>query len=421
MNKFILFLFLLSSTTIFSQMNFQKGYFIDENNHKVSCLIKNKDWINIPENFDYKLTENDIVQTINFKDLQEFRIFNTDLFYIKYKLDQDLKNQKNEVIEAKGNFIFLKVLLKGEGSLYEYFNDKSYFVYNLGDDDLKFLAAPIKKNKKGKIISDTFKSELYKNLKCDGFSVKTFKKLHYRQSELTKLFLEYNTCNGIGYDNFYNKRTKTKFRLKAIAGVNIHPSFSNEFSYVFEYDLPPSAGGGKGYDSDYGAINFDAQTNFSYGAEVEILLPLNRNKWSVFISPTYQKLSALSGSKEVGEHHFNYVIELSSISLIELPIGVRYYMNLDENTQVFTQLAMSTNLIISSDYSQGLEEIDSNFSSELGSSNKKNFNVFFGAGITYKKFALGVNYYFEKNIREGKNLSIDTKGAVSLFGSYTIF
>ena len=422
MRRFILFLFLLSSTTIFSQINFQKGYFIDKDNQKVNCLIKNKDWSKIPESFEFKLSENDEVQTTFINNVQEFRILDTDLFYIKYKLKQDIRDENYKLINLKGDDIFLKVLLKGDGSIFEYFNGDSYFFYELDDNGIVLIPIPKKKDKpKDKKTPKKYKSDLYASLKCDGLTIETFKKLNYRKYELTRLFSKYNSCKGTDFDNIYGKRTKTIVKLKVLAGLNFHPSFSNKFSYDFEFNLPPSAGGGRGYDSDYDTVDFDGQTNFSFGGEVEILLPVNRNKWSVFISPNYQSISDLSGSKEIGEYDFNYIIDLRSISIIEIPIGVRYYMNLNEKSQVFSHFAIATNFIVSSDYSQDLEQYNTNFSAELGNNSRKNYNVLFGAGINYKKFALGVNYYFEKNIRDGKNLNINSKGAVSLFGTYTIF
>ena len=54
----LLFLF----TTIFtfncySQISFENGYFIDNNNQKINCLIKNLDWEKNPTEFKYKLSE----------------------------------------------------------------------------------------------------------------------------------------------------------------------------------------------------------------------------------------------------------------------------------------------------------------------------------------------------------------------------
>ena len=64
----LLFLF----TTVFtlncySQISFENGYFIDNDNQKINCLIKNLDWENNPTKFKYKLSENNELNTKTIK------------------------------------------------------------------------------------------------------------------------------------------------------------------------------------------------------------------------------------------------------------------------------------------------------------------------------------------------------------------
>ena len=419
--KSILLLFLFATTSIYSQINFQKGYFINKENQKVNCLIENKDWIKTPEIFRYKLTDNDKVLTAVLKDQQELRIFNTDLFYVKVKLNQDLKDKNGDIIKVKGDFVFFKVLLKGEGSLFEYGNDDTYFFYKLKNDELKFLPIPVKKSKTKDIIeSKKFRSELFKNLKCDNFSVNTFRELNYMRYDLTKLFMDYNSCIDSDSEDYYSKRTRTIFSLKLTAGLNFHPSLSNNYNYSYDFS---HSGGGVGFVLDDGSVDFDSQTNFAFGGELEVLLPINKNKWSVFISPNYQSISDLSGSKTINQYgvSYDYKIDISSISIIELPFGIRYYMNLRESLQIFTHLAVATNIIVSSEYSQELEEPGPTFPTELEDDNNKNYNIFFGAGVNFNKFTVGLNYYFVKNVRGDKPLNINSNGAISIYSSFVIF
>lgn len=424
MRNFILLLLLLSSATIFSQVNFQNGYFIYNNNQKVDCLIKNKDWNRLPDSFEYKLNKNDKVQTVSMLQIKEFRILDTDLFYVKEKLTQDIKNDNYQVIKHEGEDVFFKVLLRGEGSVYEYFNERSYFFYELDNQGLVLLPKPNKNDKENKKKnSNVYKNDLYSNLKCDGITLADFKKLHYREQELIKLFSKYNTCKGGGSENIFDKRTKTLLRLKAIAGLNFHNSITNKLSFKYSFSLPPSAGGGTGTSTGKDEIKFDGQTNFFFGGELELVLPINNNKWSIFISPIYQSFSDLSGSKEVKDHELNYDadydVNISSISFIELPIGVRYYMKFNEKTQIFTHLAIASNIIVSADYTQEINN-HSNHPFKFAE-NEKNYSFYSGVGLNYDKFAIGLNYYFTKNLRDSKNLNLNANGAISLFGSYTIF
>ncbi|SDI14342.1 hypothetical protein [Winogradskyella thalassocola] len=414
--KPILFVFLFITTSVIAQINYQEGYFITEDNKKISCLIKNEDWIKSPVNFRYKLTQSDEVKTSTISDVIEFAILNTDIYYVRHQLSEDL----NTPIVDK--LVFLKVLIKGDGSLLEYVNKSSYFFYQLNDNRLMYLSVPTKKDKSKNVkASNLFRKELYKNLDCETFTVSTYNNLKYSRSDLTKLFLDYNSCKGSNSDNIYDNRYKAYLKFKVFGGINLHSSVSNTYAYDFGYNLPPSGGSGTVDVTNSGTtIEFGQQTNYSIGAEIEVFLGLNRNKWSVFTSPNYQSMSNLSGSKRIDYYSFNYVVDVSSVSFIELPLGVRYYMNINEKTKIFTHLAYSNNVIVSSDYSQELEGASNNFEGKLAS-NTKNFNAYIGVGLNYDKFALGVNYYFEKNMRLGSHVNINAKNTISFFGTYTLF
>ena len=52
-----LFILLFLSFNTFSQVTFEPGYIIDNSGQKTICLIKNNDWKNNPESFDYKINE----------------------------------------------------------------------------------------------------------------------------------------------------------------------------------------------------------------------------------------------------------------------------------------------------------------------------------------------------------------------------
>lgn len=55
-------LFTILCAESYSQIAFEKGYFINESNKRVDCLIKNVDWRSNPKKFEYKLSQNDTVQ-----------------------------------------------------------------------------------------------------------------------------------------------------------------------------------------------------------------------------------------------------------------------------------------------------------------------------------------------------------------------
>ena len=53
---------LLVPFLVLGQINFESGYFINNDQDKVSCFIKNEDWLNNPTAFTYKLSENGNIQ-----------------------------------------------------------------------------------------------------------------------------------------------------------------------------------------------------------------------------------------------------------------------------------------------------------------------------------------------------------------------
>ena len=62
MKKFLLVLFFeLFFLQSYSQVNYEKAYFIDNDNVRTECFIKNKDLYNNPNTFEYKLNQEESV------------------------------------------------------------------------------------------------------------------------------------------------------------------------------------------------------------------------------------------------------------------------------------------------------------------------------------------------------------------------
>jgi len=85
----------------------------------------------------------------------------------------------------------------------------------------------------------------------------------------------------------------------------------------------------------YKNTDFGNEISFGFGIEVEHILPFNKNKWGVFVEPTYQSYKSekttevgyyLTGGKLISEVKYNY---------IEIPIGLRHYFFLNNNSKIF--------------------------------------------------------------------------------------
>lgn len=107
---------------------------------------------------------------------------------------------------------------------------------------------------------------------------------------------------------------------------------------------------------------------------------------------------------------------------LELTLGIRYYMFVEDNYKLFGQTAFSNNAFLSSEenitFNYEGDGIDASF---LQNQERSNNSFNFGFGCQYKnKLALALNYYPVKNLT-GEIVQLDMKGSFSLDASYTIF
>lgn len=124
------------SINCFSQISFEKGYYIDNSNQKTNCLIKNIDQKNTPTEFEFKLFEDSESKKTTIESIKEFGIDNISK-YIRstVNIDRSSESLKNLSKYKKPIFkkeeLFLKVLVSGKATLYQYVdgNLKRYF-YN---------------------------------------------------------------------------------------------------------------------------------------------------------------------------------------------------------------------------------------------------------------------------------------------------
>ena len=127
MKKLLLIVFLgLFYCHSYSQVNFEKAYFIDNENIWTECFIKNKDLYQNPNSFEYKLNqEESVVKIGDINNIKEFEILNSIKFVRNLvKMDvstSDLGKMKDiREPEWAEKTLFLKVLIEGKASLYEY-------------------------------------------------------------------------------------------------------------------------------------------------------------------------------------------------------------------------------------------------------------------------------------------------------------
>jgi len=397
MKKILFAFFILTYSITHAQIEFEKGYFIDNSGTKTECFIKNMDWRNNPKTFEYKINNQDTESlTGTIPAIQEFGIENTSKYKrytvnIERSVDQvsELTTNKNPI--WKKETIFLKILIEGEATLFHY-TDGNVFKYFFETKttpaeqliSLKYLNTNPENGPIGGIAENNqFRQQLFNTLKCSAISENDFKNLNYEKPSLMKLFKKYNTCSNPGSTNDFEEKSK-----KNLFSVSVTPSINYTTISIKDPNTYNN------YSTD-----LDGKMIFKIGAELEYTLPFNKNTWSLFINPAYQKYknekkySVLLNNGWGGTHKDASVkVEYSSL---EIPVGVRRYFFLNQNSKIFINGAYVLNFF-------GDTNINfDNGNTVLKSSSRHNF-------------ALGIGYKFKDRF----SVELRTNTSSQILGDY---
>lgn len=331
MKKLLSILFLgFFSYHSYSQVNFEKAYFIDNDNIRTECFIKNKDLYQNPNTFQYKLTQEDAVaHTGDLRNIKEFEISNTIKFvrsFVKMDVSTSDLGQTKDVREPEWveKTLFLKVLIEGKASLYEY-KDKALKRFFYKTDDIVLTQLIFKKyyipntNYLSLGVNNDFQKQMWKNINCENQTLDKVLKLEYERKDLVDYFVKYNNCKNSSYKDYNKNISKGSFNIKVKAGFNVSP-YSD-------------------YENTDEKVDFTGNKLFlKYGGEFEYISPFNRNKWAAFIELTYQtyKFSAITTDYSTFGEAFDITEESSYFEKSFFTfVGVRYYMYLENNSKIF--------------------------------------------------------------------------------------
>lgn len=359
----------------FAQIEFEQGYYINNSDQRSNILIKNVDWKNNPQTFEYKVSETSAIEIENIKNIKEFGVARLAKFIrATVNIDEssvntsDLSRDKNPVFVSKT--VFLRTLVEGDYTLYEYAdgNMKRYF-YAKGNASIEPLVYKqyLSSDVVPKIMTNnTYQQQLFNDLKCENISLKNVQSVDYNRNDLLKFFREYNTCTNKDITYIQEKPDRNKFDL------TIRPRLNHSSLYV-KNTL------NAGFESTY-----DSQTSFGIGLEAEFFLPYNKNKWSVFLEPSYQSYEAekITGNR----NDYLGVVDYKSI---EVPVGLRHYLYLNQDSKIFFNAAyvfsfdLGANINFTRHDGRDVNEIDI----------KPNGNIALGAGYKFlDKYGIEVRY-----------------------------
>lgn len=367
----------------YSQVLFENGYFINENNQKINCLIENQDWKSNPIGFKYKLDENQNILAADIKTIKEFGVTGQTKFVrALVKIDRSANKMESISKEKNPEFneekLFLKVLIEGKATLYLYdeVNLRRFF-YKNNDSDIKQLVYKVYSVDNYNLAKNNyFREQLFIDFKCESISQKEYENLAYEKKDLEKFFIKYNKCNDPSFVSYESKEKKDLFNLTIRPRLNNSSlSTNNNTSETFD-------------------LKFDSKTNVSLGIEAEFILPFNKNKWAILFEPTYQYYKT-EKTKETTAFLGGEIFGKVDYKSIELPIGIRHYFFLNNDFKIFLNASFVY------DFSSNSKiKFTRNDGSEINSFDiKSNAGLGFGAGCKLKdKYSVELRYLTARNL-----------------------
>ena len=401
-----------------AQISFEKGYMINNDGQKKEVLIKHLEKINNPKDFVFKTNENSAEITYTTSNVKEFGIYNYGKFityngpldYSSNKIS-DLSNQFSP--ELKETSIFLKEEVSGSKSLYSYIggNVIKYF-YSESNQTINALVYKqyYYEGDVNKVATNNTYLQQLKEIFADDEKAKSLvSKTKYATSDLTKIFKIYNQSQETNTkeenDNQIVKDKHTyKFNLNIRPGINFYAPLALN-------------------NSSFTNTEYSSRSSFRVGLEAEIILPVNRNKWSVILEPSY---SVYSNKKLTNKSSELYDFSMDSYSFLNLSLGLRHHMFITEKSKIFVNVGVN----VATFKLGNAENFDFTYNDEsfykVALSSTQSFQSYtLGIGYTYNnKFMVEARYNSKYNIVDNSNISKAITSDMSYFSlilGYNIF
>jgi hypothetical protein len=404
MKKRQLFLLLFITTGIsFAQVTFEKGYYIDNENQKTACFIKNIDWKSNPTEFEYKSSKNSKTFKGTLKFVQEFGIYNTSK-YIRNNVDIDRSSENINKLSTSRNpifnqeVLFLKIIVAGSSNLYEYIdgNLERYFYSGKNENIQQLIYKSYKTVDNDIRENNRFRQQLAVHLNCIKLNMSEIKRINYTKNDLADFFITYSKCNQENFIDFQPKQKRDLFNL------SIRPRL-NRSSLTVKSDAFNTP-----------QTTFKPKNIVGLGLEMEFILPFNKNKWAIVFEPTYQSFKA---EKRIDANNVSGGVLITAVdySSIEIPISLRHYFFLNENSKIF----VNTSFIFDLDLKSSINYNRGDGSNLYSLVTKTRNNI--GLGIGYKqndKYSLEIRYHASREISRNGGSPYQT---TSIIFGYSVF
>lgn len=396
--------------SINAQIKFEKGYIIGSDDVKKEVLIKNLGWVSNPNSFVFKTEEKSTESTGNPSSIKEFGIYN-EVKYITYNGDidyssdniSDLSSSKEP--ELRKASVFLKEIVTGNKNLYSY-QGQNVIRYFYADSGAAIQPLIYKKylfeGSSSQIATNDDYINQLKTIFSDDSNAKTMvAKTKYTGSDLKKVFKAYNDkISGTSDEQFSSEeKRKSKFNLNIRPGINFYSPV--DIAGAYRNDGLPSKSG------------------FRIGAEAELVLPFNKNKWSVVVEPTF---SLYSNKATIRTSDNLYNINVDNYSFISIPVSIRHYMFISDKSKIFINAGINFLTLRTSSSKDYAVDYDGYVFDRLKLSSSQSFkSATFGIGYNYNnKYSIEARYNTSINMLEEKGPYADLK-YTSLIIGYNIF
>ena len=375
------------------QAPFEAGYIINNELERTDCLIRNVDWQNNPEEFEYRLSDTAPIQVGRISEIQEFGVENFSR-YVRFEVGIDLSSDKPDELTDQRNPVFtqkqlfLKTLLSGDASLYYYEDGGLRRIFlETADGQIRQLVNRAYRQSSGNLaINEYFRVQLTEALKCPSGENRRAKNLRYSAQNISNFVKEYFICNDLQFVDFSNLGTQATFHLGVKPGIRFYSLEIDD--NIFQL-----------YDT-----KIEGELSYRIGLDLELRLPFNRGKWAIVFEPTYQQYQASTITEGIREFEIDY-------SSIELPIGARYYAYINPN-----KLSLFFN---------GFFILDA----DLGSSFNVDFlelnstlNLAAGVGMQVNdRYSLEIRYATGRELIDNRSDFITNYGGIDILAGIRIF
>lgn len=367
MRRTFTFLALILFTGAFAQPEYESGYYISNDGVRHPANIKFKDWSYNPKQFTIVVANESKEQSISVSEAAEFGVIGK-ARYVRYIGNVDQSSEKAESLSDDRepinivDTIFIKALVEGPASLFVYSNQYfTRYFYSLNGSSIQQLV--YKQYLDGNAVkqNETFKQQLWPLFNGGTTTAQTVNRLKYRKSDLVQFFVNHN--KGLKAD--FLDRTSTE--SKAYAEISIRPGFGIGNFTATEIFVGNTT------------HKFKSAPYFRVGAELDFVLPVRNNLWSVVVEPTFQSFKS--------DYQDGNTLQTINYSCLEVPMGVRRKFPIGKQSKMFINaqyvLSMKTSSYMLFDNTKFRLDYADNFA--------------FGLGLQKGKWSAEFRYNFDRN------------------------